>query len=62
MPTVPGRVPVSKVLAVANASTTLMRLKSGSFVGGIGQHENTWRMAQVRGPEGVVVPLTEGIG
>jgi catechol 2,3-dioxygenase-like lactoylglutathione lyase family enzyme len=32
------------------------------LVGGIGQHENTWRMAQVRGPEGVVVSLSERIG
>ena len=32
------------------------------LVGGIGQHENTWRMAHVRGPEGIVVALTERIG
>ena len=32
------------------------------LVGGIGQHENTWRMAHVRGPEGIVVSLTERIG
>ena len=32
------------------------------LVGGIGQHENTWRMAYVRGPEGIVVSLTERIG
>lgn len=25
------------------------------LVGGIGEYENTWRMARVRGPEGVVV-------
>lgn len=31
------------------------------LVGGIGQHENTWRMAHVRGPEGIVVALTERI-
>jgi hypothetical protein len=30
-------------------------------VGGIGQHENAWRMAHVRGPEGIVVSLTERI-
>jgi catechol 2,3-dioxygenase-like lactoylglutathione lyase family enzyme len=29
------------------------------LVGGIGQHENTWRMAHVRGPEGIVVSLAE---
>ena len=31
------------------------------LVGGIGEHENTWRMAHVRGPEGIVVALTERI-
>lgn len=32
------------------------------LVGGIGQYENTWLMAHVRGPEGIVVSLTERIG
>ncbi len=32
------------------------------FVGGVGQHENIWRMAYVRGPEGIVVALAERIG
>ena len=32
------------------------------LVGGIGQYENTWRMAHVRGPEGIVVSLSERIG
>lgn len=32
------------------------------LVGGIGQYENTWRMAYVRGPEGIVVSLAERIG
>jgi catechol 2,3-dioxygenase-like lactoylglutathione lyase family enzyme len=31
------------------------------LVGGIGQYENTWRMAYVRGPEGIIVSLTERI-
>ena len=31
------------------------------LLGGIGQYENTWRMAHVRGPEGIVVALTERI-
>jgi Glyoxalase/Bleomycin resistance protein/Dioxygenase superfamily len=31
------------------------------LVGGIGQHENTWRMAHARGPEGIVVSPTERI-
>jgi catechol 2,3-dioxygenase-like lactoylglutathione lyase family enzyme len=32
------------------------------LVGGIGQHETTWRMAYVRGPEGIIVSLAERIG
>ncbi|HET7723023.1 MAG TPA: VOC family protein [Propionibacteriaceae bacterium] len=33
-----------------------------SLVGGIGQHEDTWLMAYVRGPEGIVVSLAERLG
>jgi catechol 2,3-dioxygenase-like lactoylglutathione lyase family enzyme len=32
------------------------------LVGGVGVHENTWRMAYVRGPEGIVVSLADRIG
>lgn len=32
------------------------------LVGGIGEYENSWRMAYVRGPEGIVVALAEQIG
>ena len=32
------------------------------LVGGIGQYEDTWLMAHVRGAEGIVVSLTERIG
>jgi catechol 2,3-dioxygenase-like lactoylglutathione lyase family enzyme len=32
------------------------------LVGGIGQYENTWLMAYVRGPEGIIVSLAERIG
>jgi len=31
------------------------------LVGGVGEHENTWRMAYVRGPEGIVVSLAERV-
>ena len=30
--------------------------------GGVGQYENIWRMAYVRGPEGIIVALAERIG
>jgi len=32
------------------------------LVGGIGEYENSWRMAYVRGPEGIIVSLAEQIG
>jgi len=32
------------------------------LVGGIGQYEGVWRMAYVRGPEGIIVSLAEQIG
>ena len=32
------------------------------LVGGIGQYEDIWRMAYVRGPEGIIVALAERIG
>ena len=32
------------------------------LVGGIGQYKNVWRMAYVRGPEGIIVSLAERIG
>src|SRR6478735_2423621 len=33
-----------------------------ALVSGIGEYENTWRMAYVRGPEGILVSLAERIG
>jgi catechol 2,3-dioxygenase-like lactoylglutathione lyase family enzyme len=32
------------------------------LVGGIGQYEDLWRMAYVRGPEGIIVSLAQRIG
>lgn len=32
------------------------------LVGGTGQYEHLWRMAYVRGPEGIIVSLAERIG
>ncbi|MGZ4663531.1 MAG: VOC family protein [Frankiaceae bacterium] len=49
---------------VADLQTTVDGLAADGYglVGGIGQHENSWRMAYVRGPEGIVVSLAERIG
>jgi catechol 2,3-dioxygenase-like lactoylglutathione lyase family enzyme len=43
---------------------TVDRLAAGGYglVGGIGQYEGVWRMAYVRGPEGIIVSLAERIG
>lgn len=40
------------------------RLAADSYglVGGIGEYEGVWRMAHVRGPEGITVALAERIG
>ncbi|WP_432489240.1 VOC family protein [Kineococcus sp. SYSU DK018] len=32
------------------------------LIGGVGRYEHTWRMAYVRGPEGIIVSLAERIG
>ncbi|MFF2554783.1 VOC family protein [Nocardia sp. NPDC058058] len=33
-----------------------------SLVGGIGEYEGSWRMAYVRGPEGIIVSLAQRLG
>ena len=33
-----------------------------ALVGGIGEHVGVWKMAYVRGPEGIIVSLAERIG
>ena len=49
---------------VDNLQAVIDRLAADGYglVGGIGQHENVWRMAYVRGPEGIIVSLAERIG
>ncbi len=32
------------------------------LIGGVGEYEHIWRMAHVRGPEGIVVSLSERVG
>jgi hypothetical protein len=49
---------------ITDLRATVDRLAGEGYglVGGIGQHEDTWLMAYVRGPEGIVVSLAERIG
>jgi catechol 2,3-dioxygenase-like lactoylglutathione lyase family enzyme len=49
---------------VDNLQRAVDRLATDGYglVGGIGQYEDAWRMAYVRGPEGIIVSLAERIG
>jgi catechol 2,3-dioxygenase-like lactoylglutathione lyase family enzyme len=39
-----------------------VRADGYDLVGDIGEYENIWRMAHIRGPEGIIVSLSERIG
>jgi catechol 2,3-dioxygenase-like lactoylglutathione lyase family enzyme len=49
---------------VDDLDAILDRLAADGYrlVGGVGQHEDIWRMAYVRGPEGIIVALAQRIG
>ncbi|GIJ11979.1 VOC family protein [Micromonospora andamanensis] len=49
---------------VDDLQTALDRLAADGYglVGGVGQYEDQWRMAYVRGPEGIIVSLSQRIG
>lgn len=49
---------------VNDLQAALDRLAADGYglVGDVGQYEDTWRMAHVRGPEGIVVSLSQRIG
>ena len=49
---------------VDDLRATLDRLAADGYglVGGVGEYEHVWRMAYVRGPEGIIVSLSERIG
>jgi hypothetical protein len=44
--------------------TVVDRVAKDGFglVGGIGEYEGVWKMAYVRGPEGIIVSLAQRIG
>jgi catechol 2,3-dioxygenase-like lactoylglutathione lyase family enzyme len=44
------------------AAVDQLAMDGYGLVGGIGQYEHVWRMAYVRGPEGIIVSLAERIG
>ena len=49
---------------VDDLDSVLDRLAADGYglVGGVGHYEHTWRMAYVRGPDGIIVSLAERIG
>jgi catechol 2,3-dioxygenase-like lactoylglutathione lyase family enzyme len=49
---------------VGDLQAAVDRLAADGYglVGGIGEYEQSWRMAYVRGPEGIIVSLAERIG
>ena len=54
----------SVVFEVDDLQAILDRLAADGYdlVGGVGQYEGIWRMAYVRGPEGLIVSLAQRIG
>jgi len=44
------------------ASVDRLAADGYGLVGGVGEYEHSWRMAYVRGPEGIIVSLSERIG
>jgi catechol 2,3-dioxygenase-like lactoylglutathione lyase family enzyme len=54
----------SVAFEVDDLRAALDRLAADGYglVGGVGQHENAWLMAYVRGPEGIIVALAERLG
>ena len=48
---------------VDDLDSVLDRLAADGYglVGGVGEYEHTWRMAYVRGPDGIIVSLAERI-
>jgi catechol 2,3-dioxygenase-like lactoylglutathione lyase family enzyme len=54
----------SVAFEVDDLQSTVDRLAPDGYglVGGVGEYENTWRMAYVRGPDGIIVALAERLG
>lgn len=54
----------SVAFVVDDLDAEVERLAADGYglVGGLGEYEGVWRMAYVRGPEGLTVALAERIG
>src|SRR4051794_993486 len=51
-------------IEVDDLQATIDRLAADGYglIGGVGEYENSWLMASVRGPEGIIVNVAEQIG
>jgi catechol 2,3-dioxygenase-like lactoylglutathione lyase family enzyme len=56
-----GRRNVALVMDDLQAAVDRLATDGYGLVGGVGQYENLWRMAYVRGPDGIIVSLAERI-
>jgi hypothetical protein len=45
-----------------DATLALLADNGYGLVGGVGEYEGVWRMAYVRGPEGIIVSLSQWVG
>jgi hypothetical protein len=54
----------SVAFEIGDVQAAVDRLAADGYglVGGVGQYESTWLMAYVRGPEGIIVALSERLG
>jgi hypothetical protein len=62
MSTVLGLRNVAFVVDDLQAVVDRLAVDGYGLVGGIGEYEGMWRMAYIRGPEGILVSLNERIG
>jgi predicted enzyme related to lactoylglutathione lyase len=53
------RADVAFEVADLDAALEMARSAGYGTVGGIGEYEGSWRMAYVRGPEGIIVALAQ---
>lgn len=54
----------SLAFQVADLDAIIEQLAKDGYdlIGGVGEYEHFWRMASVRGPEGIIVSFAERIG
>ncbi len=62
MPTEVGLRNVSFEVEDVQAAVDYAAAKGYGLVGGIGQYEDQWKLAYIRGPEGLIVSVAERLG